>query len=322
MDSLPIVVENVQICSDAPRVRGAVDAALSLTLPSGAEVRVDFGRPAKGSKSGAEPNAGSERKVTPRGSGLNAIEAHAVLTLPDGSEETRVFETAAARGCASLAKALGAWVSVCVDEWTERGAARGPLALSAAAAPPPGALSIVTSEVDDSRPITTGVEAPYDVDRDGKRIPDLAGPELLTSATMMGGLARSMLVGGTVSAAFNLGASYLMRGSFYGLTAAVTDTYAFGHRVEVCRRFPGRYARSRGLVFDMCGGADVGLLEKSPFVAPGPSIIMHGDVARTVSLDLGAGLSLPIGGAKERDPNPPGLVLAYRGDVGLSVKLP
>ncbi len=168
-------------------------------------------------------------------------------------------------------------------------------------------------------PPTSGLDAAFDVDGEGVRVPEPSGPELSASSSLIGGLARTTLGGATASVTFGLTDAIVLRTGLFGYLGAVTAESAYGHRVEVCRRVPGGYARFNGLALDLCGGGDVGVVERHPFAAFGPSLVLHGDLARSLSLDLGGGISKPFG---KTVANEPSMAVAMRWDLGLSWRLP
>lgn len=303
MDAVPLVVDNVEVCADAPQVRASVEETVRLAIARGARLRVVLDR---SSKSGTQ--------------------AHATLTLADDVVESRDFVTTS-HACASLVRAMGAWVTVRMDEWSERAEADahattqakvvGVVYTTAAppVAPPPEAQA---------EPATSGLDANFDVDREGHRIADPAGPEISVASSLVGGLLpQATLVGASAGATLAMSDTVVLRGGLFAYTAAVTTDFAFGHRMDVCRRFPGRYARFHGLALDVCGGAEIGALNRELYGAAGPSLMIHGDLTRSLSLDLGGGVSLPFGASVQRSTEEQrGLVVATRGDLGLSWRLP
>jgi hypothetical protein len=302
VDALP-VIEHVEVCTDAARVSAAVEENVRLALSRGVTVRVDFGR--------------IERHA----------EARAVIMLPDGTAETRSFSSAT-RTCAPLARALGAWVSVRMDEWSERQKTES----EAAAAkqdekPAPATPTTATSapapknEAIAALPISSGFDPPFDVDRDGRRIADPHGPEITANSSLIGNLARYTLVGGSIGATLAMSDTFVLRGFGFGYTAAVNKTAAFGYRMDACRRVPGRYARFRGMALDLCAGGEAGVLDRSAYGAFGPSMTIHGDLTRSLALDLGGGFALPFGDTVYH-PTGGGLSVAVRGDLGLTWRLP
>lgn len=288
VDALP-VVQHVEVCADAPRIAAAMAEHVQLAIARGVSVRVELARAGRGT------------------------EARATIGLPDGNTEDRVFSSST-RACVPLAHALGAWVSVRMDEWSERKKADAPPVVAAPPSPPPPA------PVESPLPVSTGLDSSYDVDRDGRRIADLSGHEISVGSSLVGNLARHTLLGITGAAAFAVGDTIVLRASGFGYSAAVKTAAMFGARVDACRRVPGRYARTRGLMLDLCGGAEGGILDGWGYGAFGPAVIIHGDLSRTLSLDLGGGFNVPVGHAVHRADE--GLVVALRGDLGVSWRLP
>ncbi len=87
-----VVIEHAEVCADASQVEVAVRAGLPPAFVArGARLRVQLER------------------------GTRGTEAQATLVLADGAVESRAFTTSS-RACASLVRALGAWVSVRMDE--------------------------------------------------------------------------------------------------------------------------------------------------------------------------------------------------------------
>lgn len=304
MDALPLLIDHAEVCADAPQVRPSIEDAVRLALARGAKLRVELARGGRGS-----------------------TQADATLALEDGVVETRAFNTSG-RSCAPLVRALGAWVAVRMDEWSERAERNESAATQANVVAVrylvPGPPS-TTDASNGTRPeqATSGLDATFDVDRDGRRIADPAGPELSVQSSIVGGLlSKGTMVGAGLGATLAMSEFAVLRGGLFAYTAAVTSDAAFGHRMDVCRRFPGRYARFHGLALDLCGGAEIGVLNRELYGAAGPSLMIHGDLTRSLSLDLGGGVSLPFGNSVQTPGEQRGLVVATRGDLGLSWRLP
>lgn len=310
---VPIVIDHVEICADAAQIRPSLEQRLALALARGGTVHVDFEAASRG------------------------ISAKATLALPGGQLETRSFSQTT-RGCGSLVRAMGAWVAVRMDEWSEgdakaeaerrserereRELAKAATPIASAGRGPllPRPAPTSTSAIMSSQG-PPALDTPFDVDREGRALPEPSGPEISAVSSLWGGIARTTLVGGAVNATFAMNDHFTLRGGLFGYTAAVTDVAAFGHRMDVCRRFPGRYARFHGLALDLCAGGEIGVLERQVFAGFGPSMMIHGDLARGVALDLGGGLGLPFGERVDRK-EVSGVVVAYRGDLGISWRLP
>ncbi|MBK6697474.1 MAG: hypothetical protein IPG50_35610 [Myxococcales bacterium] len=298
MDAPPVVVDRVEVCRDAAQAASVFEAGASLALARGVHVRVT---------------------VSPSRAGLDAA---AALRLPNGATEKRTFATAG-KDCAPLARAMGAWISVRMDDWAEAEPApsRAAPPLETPAPRSPEAPKGVPVAVE-ALPPSGGLDVPFDVDRDGRRIAEPSGPEFHVLSSVLSNLSRATLVGGVAGVTVGLGDTFVARGAAFAYSAAVNPTLAVGYRMDGCRRVPGRYARFRGMVLDLCAGGEVGLLAREVYGAFGPSVTIHGDLSRAFALDLGGGFSVPVGGPAAERPNVDGLLVAVRGDLGLTWRAP
>ena len=107
-----------------------------------------------------------------------------------------------------------------------------------------------------------------------------------------------------------------------------------GGRLDTCYVATGNYATGQGLMFGVCGGADVGATlfggaqgrpgQTLPFIAVGPSVEIGAELGMraTLLLRAGAGLSLArdsfVDGSGDRTDPSLGI---ERAEVGLSWKL-
>ena len=63
-------------------------------------------------------------------------------------------------------------------------------------------------------------------------------------------------------------------------------------RFDTCLRLPGLYTRNQGMQLDMCGGADVGLLDDVtddhtiPYVSLGPSIFLSATIRGVAGVNV------------------------------------
>lgn len=301
MDSIPLVIDNVEVCRDAPEVRDAAVAAVRLALARGARLAITMARAPKSLRPGSP-----------------VLVARATLTIGDDAPEEREFTTTS-RACASVVRALGAWVTVRMDDWSTR--VHAAPAAPVAPAPPPSPVPAPTTAWD-RMPVTSGLDTAYDVDREGRRIPEPRGPELGAASFLSSGIARGTVLGGSAAAMFPLTETLFARASLFGGSASATDETLVGHHAGMCRRFPGRYARWSGLALDLCAGGEVGLVSRAIYGGLGPTALLHGDLSRSLSLDLAAGALVPFGPGVTAAREARDVVIAARGDVGLSWRLP
>jgi hypothetical protein len=107
-----------------------------------------------------------------------------------------------------------------------------------------------------------------------------------------------------------------------------------GGRLDTCWIAAGNYAAGQGLVFGLCGGADVGATlfggaegrasQTLPFIAVGPTVELGAELGARATLLLRAGVGLSIardsfvdGSGERTDPS----LGIERAEVGLSWKL-
>ena len=307
MDSIPLVIDNVEVCRDAPEVRDAAIAAVRLALERGARLEIAMAR-------ARTPSSGR--------AGAPAITARAKLFIGDDAPEEREFTTPS-RACASLVRALGAGVTVRMDDWSARAKA-APVTSAATVAPvtPAPVDPAAATRAWERLPVTSGLDTQFDVDREGRRLPEPRGPELGAAAFLASGVARSTAIGASATVTLPLAETFVARAGLFGGSAAATDETIVGHQLGMCRRFPGRYARWSGLALDLCAAGEVGLVSRAVYAGFGPTAALHGDLSRSLSLDLSGSAVVPFGEGVTAAHEPGAVMVAARGDVGLSWRLP
>jgi hypothetical protein len=72
----------------------------------------------------------------------------------------------------------------------------------------------------------------------------------------------------------------------------IVHAFWLGGRFDTCLRLPGLYTKNRGIQLDLCGGTDVGVVSDStdgvnlPFVSVGPSLDLRGELGGLLSATI------------------------------------
>jgi hypothetical protein len=254
--------------------------------------------------------------------------------------------------CAPLARAVGVWASLVLDQELTRveaspeqppGAEKrddAPRAPPAHATAPPD-VSVWPAPAPEEKP-------PPEASLVLKHDPDKRTLETGAATFLMGGTGTGALAGPSIFAFVELGGGVFFRGALaVGRTLEAlkpaTDVYGtIGiSRFDACFRLPGLYLDRRGLQLDACGGADMGFLHFDamsanqygtqagpvdartiPFLALGPSLGMRGDLASDLAVEVRGVLGLNLIRESFTDPvagtfvDPP--IFGGRVELGLS----
>lgn len=217
--------------------------------------------------------------------------------------------------CAPLAKAIGVWASLALDD--ER-AKLGPDAKPPA--PPAGDASHAKHK-------GHGFDEEDDVDPDlqpNRPPPEEHTRELGVASVLEGGVADRPLFGPAVYGVMDLGAGFLLRPTIaFDATFASQQTIHGATRIDICGRLRGNYHAQRGLDAEICAGSEMGFLRESgttlPLLALGPALGLQGELASNFAVTLrGIGnINLLGGSIGEFSPQ----TLAGRVELGVTWKL-
>ncbi|WP_146646063.1 hypothetical protein [Labilithrix luteola] len=223
----------------------------------------------------------------------------------------RTVTDRSARTCVPLARAVGAWASLVLDDEIDR--------TDEPPAEPPPAVPSVPKIATSSRVDAGSVDS----------FPPLEGDS--TSSTPK---QRTVDIGATAFFRTEGPARYGVAGVAPFVSVKVSRSWHlrpglafgryFGARVDLCWRIPGNYIERRGLEFDLCGGVDGGVAsqgdELSARMSTGPSVILRGELAYGIALELrgvsGLNWIRPSGSSQAPTPS----LLAMTGEVGLSMR--
>ncbi len=200
----------------------------------------------------------------------------------------RTVSDPASRTCLPLARAVGAWATLVLDDEMTRAREDG------------------EREKRDGVPVDEGSHASETrvaraADSDtGGTAPREFRFDLGTSMFVKSGFGAGSMAGVAPFVAFEVAPSWLLRPSILmgrstGGTALEGTNYVFstaGARVDFCRRIPGNYIERRGIELDLCAGTDFSVLwdrdVSGTRATVGPSMDLRGE--------LGAGIAAEVRG--------------------------
>lgn len=218
------------------------------------------------------------------------------------------------RACVPLARAVGAWASLVIDDEIDRSDEPPAPAPSLSSA----GISLGPKAPTSSRVDPNGVDPllPFEEDSTSslpkQRVVDIGATAFFRTE----GPARYGVAGVAPFVSVKVSRSWHLR-------PALAFGRYFGARVDLCWRIPGNYIERRGLEFDLCGGIDGGFAsqanEQTARMSTGPSAILRGELGYGFGLELRgvSGLNMirpSVSGA----PTPS--LLAMTGEVGLSMR--
>jgi hypothetical protein len=247
----------------------------------------------------------------------HALHAEGEITDGLGLRVAARLLSVPAGDCRGLARAVGVWASLVLEQELARRSGTGGTGTAISASPglvSPGpipatnaALSTTESQSTDSLwPAPAVIE---------KRIPegewylhhehdDTRTLELGVAGFLMSGAGAGAMAGASPYAIIEAGHGIFLRPALaLGETITALNTPPITHalwiagRFDTCLRIPGLYTQNRGIQLDLCGGADFGLLDDStddvtlPFVSIGPSLDLRGDLGSS----LGAAIRVATG---------------------------
>jgi hypothetical protein len=327
------VLEARAECADAERAQAVLaDAVLGARAPR------------HGTAGGWTLTVWVSRAPATATNGRRALSAEAEITDDRGVVVAqRTVTDRAAKACAPLAKAVGAWATLVLDAELSR--AKDEISPPEWTAPAPADATTGGVPVAPERAAAAWPDMPAAAPTPKRTI------ELGTMVYLRNGLSET---GGAAGVApyvsLEVAPSWMLRpGVLVGRSTALvpfTDDGSqsgffsqYAIRVDFCRRIPGNYIERRGIELDLCAGSDAGVVlptdvrtdagVHAPAVSPqahgtlslGPSAILRGE--------LGAGLALEVRGIAGANVLRSGFgtegdapILAIGGELGVSWRLP
>jgi hypothetical protein len=230
---------------------------------------------------------------------LGILVADRVLSVPAGD-------------CQGLARAVGVWASLVLEQELARRRTFAPTATPASppvaaapaakAAPAPTSLvaTVADSQSTDSLwPPPAPVEKPPPEGEWYLHHDDARTLEIGVAGFLMSGAGAGAMAGASPYIIVEAGRGVFLRPSLavgQSLTALnsppVLNALWVTGRFDTCLRLPGLYTQNRGIQLDLCGGADFGFLSDStdditlPFVSVGPSLDLRGELGSSLSASI------------------------------------
>jgi hypothetical protein len=316
-----VVILDVGPCRDASAVRGELDTSLAAAEAPGSSWIVS----ARFDRTGS--------RLVAHGA---VVDAHGVTVADrtlsgDGTE------------CAALAKGLGLWASLVLDEEVERvrSTPKAPDVIEDPLAGPLASRSALWPTPPEERRSPEADLFPRHASTE--RTVELGGESFL-----MGGTGGGTVLGASVYGVFEAQHGFFLRPallvghSIGGLSPTAEAAATFlASRFDACARLPGMYLDHRGMQLDLCAGADIGFSRVDsdvalagpavsspsrtlPFFGLGPSFGLRGELGNNLSATIRGVTELSFlrdeltlaGGAHVT-----GDIFAGRAEVGLSWSL-
>jgi hypothetical protein len=201
-----------------------------------------------------------------------------------------------ASNCSALAEALGVWAALVLDAEMKR-LEHPPVAASPVSTPQPGPADVTPMPA---------AEDGSDVASSAPASREAASPELELGGFITAQTSERPLAGVTPSVVLQTASGVVVRSALLigaSLPEAGPANQWAAARVDGCARWLGLYAKGHGLEFDLCGGAEAGVVHDSGspldfYFALGPSADLGGELGERVSAVLRgvAGANLTQGG--------------------------
>jgi hypothetical protein len=312
LDASPphIVIEEHVTCTDGDRARAELERALA---------------PAKA------PEAGWA--VTLRLTRLRGVmRAEGEITDANVAPVAQRGIERVSGDCGSMARAIGVWASIVLDDELQRAQVLEAAKMAASAPPDPS----------DGWKLPGGDKDAADA-REGRR-ENARSFEIGVASHMMSGTGTGTIAGLSAFTVSELSSGWFLRpalaiGRSTSELSPSNDVYATwgAARVDVCSRLSGNYLERRGLQLDLCGGTDLGFMHfdepegahvmaarTTPFMAIGPSIAIRGELGSDLAVFVRAVAELNVlpetfidSAGSDVEPS----WLIGRGEVGLSWRL-
>jgi hypothetical protein len=228
-------------------------------------------------------------KVRIHNSGANGVQADGDISDESGAPLGHREFTGKASDCDGLARAVVVWASLVLDAEMRR-PRTADAAGEEAAKNAEGGAKADTRVARIHKPKDSLPDLPWlPPDDTPSREDEPATQEIGAGTFVMSGIGGHPYVGGTpflVIAATN---SFLFRPAVaLGESIEGPSSTWVALRLDGCFRLMGQYASQRGLQMSLCGGVDVGVIDglglELPFISPGPSIDLGGELASALSL--------------------------------------
>lgn len=276
--AVEVVVETTSACPDRARAQAALaDALASARAPKrGGQANTWLVR--FGVENDAKMKKATARIIDDRG-----------ITVAERTVDDRA-------ACTPLARALGAWAALVLDDELAR--ARDAAEVSPSPAPVPA------REEKSFAPVTldkTDWRSPQD--------PDYVPPETVKPWTLELGLmgylrdgltSSTGFAGGSAFAMFEVSPSLFVRPAFYYGTSTTliagestserAPATQIGGRGDFCKRIPGNYIERRGLELDLCFGGDLAAVSSRANTigraSVGPGAAFRGEIGENANLEL------------------------------------
>lgn len=286
-----VVVEHVALCAEGGSASEAFSRAIGASVgpEPGWTLRIELAR--------------DERETTAEG---RLFDAH-------GTEVGRRTLRAPGRACAPLARAIGVWASLALDDAMARAAearrAREKRDARSSTAEPPAATAAGEHAGAALWPEPASVEPPSpESELFLRHAPSSRTFEIGASGLITSGWGSGPLAGGAVFGILEIGGGVFLRPAIsYGASndtltnATGLEARWWGSRLDGCGRIPGFYRERRGLQLDLCGGAEVGFVgirprddvratsaadKTLPELEVGPSFALRGELGGALSAEL------------------------------------
>jgi hypothetical protein len=281
--------------------------------------------------------------------------AQASIVDQDGNVIAERTLSSADRSCSALARGIGVWASLVLEQEAEKAAAdQAEAAVKEAAAHDEDVARAAKAAAEQEReaasvpPVAPAPAASADLTHPpvaavwpAPAVTEASDPDMATflvnkkrsielgaGGFLLGGYGGGGMAGASVYGVVEVAHGWFLRPSLgLGRSAAFTEstfgTWGAG-RLDACGRIPGYYRERRGIQLDLCAGTDVGFLSIDgartvPIFTAGPSAAIRGELASDLSVEIRgvAGINLLREGG---DLFTPSLFMA-RTELGFSWRL-
>ncbi len=201
------------------------------------------------------------------------------------------------RECGAIARAVGVWASLVLDEEVTRASAE---ALPAPPEPDPSATPWPAPQ---PNAVPAPEQAVFLKNPEERRNFEIgAGASYMYGVLGDGGVA---IAGAHVYSVVEIDGGWFLRPTFAlgrslkeVATATAIDATWGAARFDACGRLPGNYVERRGMQMDLCGGTEVGFVafeagsatmpspKTIPLLAPGGTLALRGELASDLSAEV------------------------------------
>jgi hypothetical protein len=274
-----IEVESHASCSNAERAEELLRAALGAARAPGHAWTVSM-------------------RVQP--TATHALRAEGDITDENGFRVANRVLSVPAGDCRGVARAVGVWASLVLDEELTRAqrSAQAPVSPAATADPPSAAIVWPAPEPATKPP----PESDWYLHHDDARTLEIGVAGFILAGTGTGAMA-----GAAPYLIIEAGQGVFLRPSVaIGESLAplnhppITHALLLAGRFDTCLRLPGLYTQNRGIQLDMCGGADIGFVNDTtdnvilPYVSLGPTLDLRGELGSMLSAAIRGGVGFNV----------------------------